>query len=191
MLGVGRYFPGWHATQCAADSCDCSKPLPYRPAEHATQALLPVIFWYCPVAHELQAAAPAALYFPLGHWLHSVDSSSSVLALCFPTGHCMHCPADASAANLPPSHCSQSAALAPLYLPAGQEPHEFDPAALWYCPAGHASQYVVPSEPCILPASHAAQCMLEFCALPDLPYWPSAHGVHSVRLASLHWPAAH
>ena len=79
-----------------------------------------------PAAHELQAATPAALYCPSGHSLHAVDSVA--LTLYCPALHVAHCDADPLAANFPPSHCLQSAALAPLYFPAGHASHEANPA---------------------------------------------------------------
>jgi hypothetical protein len=79
-----------------------------------------------PAAHELQAATPAALYCPSGHSLHAVDSVT--LALNCPASHVAHCDADPLAANLPPSHCLQFAALAPLYFPARQASHDPNPA---------------------------------------------------------------
>ena len=79
-----------------------------------------------PAAHALQAATPAALYCPSGHSLHAVDSVT--LALNCPASHVAHCDADTLAANLPPSHCLQSVALAPLYFPAGQASHDPNPA---------------------------------------------------------------
>jgi hypothetical protein len=71
MLVVDWYLPGSHATQCAADSCDSSEPLPYRPAEQATQALLPVASWYCPALQASHAADPALLHCPRAHASHA------------------------------------------------------------------------------------------------------------------------
>ena len=78
-----------------------------------------------PAAHSLQAATPAALYWPFGHSLHALDSVA--LALYRPALHIEHCDADPLAANFPPSHCLHSAALAPLYPPAGQASHDPNP----------------------------------------------------------------
>jgi hypothetical protein len=79
-----------------------------------------------PAEHELQAATPAALYWPSGQPLQDVDSTKLVLKL--PAPQSSHCDEDTLSANLPPSHCSQSAALAPLYLPAGHDSHDPEPA---------------------------------------------------------------
>jgi hypothetical protein len=82
-----------------------------------------------PATHALQTTTPAALYLPAGHWLHAVDSVA--LALNWPAKHTAHRDATPPAANLPPSHCSQPAALAPLYFPAGHELHDTEPSACW------------------------------------------------------------
>jgi hypothetical protein len=123
-------------------------PVPNRPAAQSAHAVWPVLLWYLPfaqatqwlllpraitalpirpAAHELQVATPAALYWPSGHSLHAVDSV--MFELCLPAAHVAHCDAVALAANLPPSHCLQSAALAPLYFPTGQASHDPNPAA--------------------------------------------------------------
>jgi hypothetical protein len=66
----------------------------------------------------------------------------------------VHFPADEIAENLPRSHGVHCSALAPLYLPAGQELHATDPTALSNLPAPHASQYVIAIRLCCLPAWH-------------------------------------
>jgi hypothetical protein len=147
------------AAHCPLHELLIELPVPNRPAVQSAHAVWPVLFWYWPfahatqwpllaraiaalpmrpAAHELQALTPAALYWPSGHSLHAVDSVT--LALNCPAVHAKHCDADALAANLPPSHCLQSTALALLYVP-----------------AGHASHTMVPVEPVNLPASQFGQ----------------------------------
>jgi hypothetical protein len=84
--------------------------------------------------------------------------------------HALHCSAESLAANLPLSHWSHAAALAPLYFPARHGLHDVDPATASNMPATHASQYVMPLALWILPASHAAQCALDVCGLVNVPY---------------------
>ena len=124
MLAVDWNLPVSHAAQCAADSCDC-EPLPYRPAEHATQALLPVASWYCPALQAEHAADPALLHWPRGQASHAAEPG----LLKSPAAHGAQLSPPAAPWNLPPSHCLQSAALAPLYFPAGHASHEPNPAA--------------------------------------------------------------
>ena len=135
------------AAHCPLHELLIELPVPNRPAAQPAHAVRPVLLWYLPfaqatqwlllpraiialpirpAAHELQAATPAALYWPSGHSLHAVDSV--MFELCLPAAHVAHCDAVALAANLPPSHCLHSAALAPLYFPAGQASHEPNPA---------------------------------------------------------------
>ena len=187
MLAVDWNLPVSHAAQCAADSCDCSEPLPYRPAEHATQALLPVASWYCPALQAEHAADPALLHWPRGQASHAAAPG----LLKSPAAHGAQLSTPASLWNLPPSHCLQSVALAPLYCPAEHEMHDADPVSFVNLPAMHASQYVMPSALWILPVSHAAQCALDVCALVDLPYWPAVHSVQLALVSKLHEPAAH
>jgi hypothetical protein len=118
------YLPAGQLLQCAIDIfSDAGSP--YRPAVHGVQLAFTGKL-HEPAAHELQAATPAALYCPPGHSLQAVDSIT--LALICPALHVAHCDADSLAANLPPSHCLQAAALAPLYFPAGHALHEALPA---------------------------------------------------------------
>ena len=139
MLAVDWNLPVSHAAQCAADSCDC-EPLPYRPAEHATQALLPFASWYCPVAQAGHVTEPALLHCPSGHDVHAAAPG----LLKSPAAHGAQLSPPLTPWNLPPSHCWHVAALAPLYLPDGQASHVVRPGAPWCRPAPHASQYVVP-----------------------------------------------
>ena len=147
------------AAHCPLHELLIEPPVPNRPAAQSEQAVWPVSLWYLPftqaaqwpllaraiatspirpAAHELQALTPAALYWPSGHSLHAVDSVT--LALNCPASHVAHCDADSLAANLPPSHCLQSVALAPLYCPAEHEVHAADPVVFVNLPAMHASQ---------------------------------------------------
>ena len=148
------------AAHCPLHELLIELPMPNRPAAQSEQAVWPVSLWYLPfahaaqwpllaraiatspirpAAHELQALTPAALYWPSGHSLHAVGFVT-LMALNCPAVHATHCDADALAANLPPSHCLQSAALAPLYVPAGHESHT-----------------IIPVEPVNLPASQFEQ----------------------------------
>ena len=124
MLAVDWNLPVSHAAQCAADTCDCSEPLPYRPAEHATQALLPVASWYCPALQAEHAADPALLHWPRGQASHAAAPG----LLKSPAAHGAQLSPPLAAWNLPPSHCWHVAALAPLYFPAGQASHDPNPA---------------------------------------------------------------
>jgi len=103
--------------------------------------------------------------------------------------------------NLPPSHCSHAAALAPLYSPGLQLAHAVPPAASWCRPASHASQYVEPVAGWFLPASHRAHdvCAVDGWYVPAthtshvaLPLWlwysPLAHCEHAAAPAALDRP---
>ena len=91
-----------------------------------------------PTAHELHALVPTPLYLPAGQMLQFIDSNDKVL--CMPAWHGSHCDDELLWANLPPSHCLHSDALAPAYLPAGQASHAGSPVAFWCLPSLHASQ---------------------------------------------------
>jgi hypothetical protein len=177
------------AAHCPLHELLIEPPVPNRPAAQSAHAVWPVSLWCLPftqavqwpllaraiatspirpAAHELQVLTPAALYWPSGHSLHAVDSV--MLALNCPAVHATHCEADALAAYLPPSHCSQSVALAPLYLPAGHASHDSEPSAGWCWPAAHASQYVMLADDWYLPASHPTQWATDTCDCTELPY---------------------
>ena len=130
---------------------------------------------------------PALLHCPSGHASHAAAPG----LLKSPAAHGAQLSPPAVPWNLPPSHCLQSAALAPLYCPAEHAVHDADPVSFVNLPAVHASQYVMPSALWILPVSHAAQCALDVCALVDLPYWPAVHSVQLALVSKLHEPAAH
>ena len=138
------------AAHCPLHELLIEPPVPNWPAAQSAHAVWPALFWYWPFVHaaqwwllfrgfaalpmrptehSLQALTPAALYWPSGHSLHAVGPVS--LALNCPAVHSTHCDADALAANLPPSHCLQSVALAPLYVPAGHTSHDSEPSAGW------------------------------------------------------------
>jgi hypothetical protein len=161
----------------------------YEPGWQSSQLLLPPRASKRPLAHTEQRAAAGKLKWPAVQFMQRKAPKAS--SLCFPASHGLHCDADAFAANLPPSHCLQSAALPPLYCPAEHELHDADPVALVNLPATHASQYVMPPPLWILPVSHTAQCALDVCSLSSLPYWPAVHSVQLPLACELHDPAAH
>ena len=169
MLAVDWNLPVSHAAQCAADSCDC-EPLPYRPAEHATQALLPVASWYCPVAQAGHAADPALLHCPSGHASHAAAPG----LLKFPAAHGAQLSPPLAAWNLPPSHCLQSVALAPLYFPAGHESHTVVPMEPVNLPASQFGQNAWPTMAWCLPLGHEMHTA-ELDKLLNLPVMQAAH----------------
>jgi hypothetical protein len=153
------------AAHCPLHELLNEPPVPNRPAAQSAHAVWPMLFWYWPFtqatqwpllaraiaalpmrpsAHELQVLMPAALYWPPGHSLHAVDSTT-LLALNCPAVHATHCDADALAANLPPSHFLQSVALALLNVPAGHESHTMVPVEPVYLPASQFGQNALPT----------------------------------------------
>ena len=94
--------------------------------------------------------------------------------------HVTHCGADALAANLPPSHCLQPVALAPLCVPAEHEVQAADPAAFANWPAAQFLQNAWLTSFWNLPFGQEAH-VAEFDALENVP---TAHSPQT-RLAVL------
>ena len=46
-----------------------------QPGAHATQLVLPVLPWYCPIAHPAHATVDALLYCPAAHAVHNVAAA--------------------------------------------------------------------------------------------------------------------
>jgi hypothetical protein len=177
MLAVDWNLPVSHAAQCAADSCDC-EPLPNRPAEHATQELLPVASWYCPVAQAEHEADPALLHFPSGQASHAAAPG----LLKSPAAHGAQLSPPLASWNLPPSHCLHSVALALLYCPVGHVSHAVAPTASMYCPEAQFGQNTWLESAWKVPGKQFVQ-LGAFRAPENLP---AGQGTHAVEL--MNWP---
>ena len=168
---------------------------------HSWQLLCARALWNLPTGHIVHSTAPGLLHKP---GLQSLQLIAFVaLALCCPAGHGAHCDADASAANLPPSHSLHVTALAPLYLPDRQDSHDCCIVPLANVPLGQSLQYEDPLALACLPASQRVHtisplslaCPTSQSAHSPLPFpavnVPLAQRMHAEALAPAYCPAVH
>ena len=65
-----------------------------QPGAHATQLVLPVLPWYCPIAHPAHATVDASLYCPAAHATHIVPFEPASVSDTDPASHTAHATVD-------------------------------------------------------------------------------------------------